>query len=657
MELDNKKSTILFIPEAGIYPYLRSLSILGDAVTKSGGKVYLTHCTGQMLRCPMMAMHRLSTEASAEEKNKLCQKCQKQFKSAQKQYNFPVIELKDLMDNEILQLIDNLTNVPQENLENLMFKNVAVGKISEYDFSLETKTQIYPNLSKEHKALYTAYVKNTMLAVFLAEKIYLKYNPSIFITFNQYAQGQGVRAVAANNKVNFLATTHATHKNADASQVMLYEKLNTWFIHCQKWHSIKNVPILPRYVSECWEDTLLHFYGVGSHIFSKSKHGDPEYIFKKFALDPKKKTIVVYTSSNDERGGYEKLLEVWGDNANFTDAFSSQIAWLSWLREYAAKRDDVQIVVRIHPREGGRQFGFGSSHLEQLRAAFPENTESFFVVWPDDPISSYDLMELADLCLVPWTTVGQEAARVSIPVLSCTGGMYYPDDDFIQVGTSLEEYKRKLDSMINFEYTWQHLVKAVRFYHWRTFVPALDLEETVPQDTQDDTLWPSVPSTMISVIDNIIAGKEDLITYNIKKWQDSLPVNAVEMESEAMRRGIKLSLDRIFYPPKPKSRAKHILFRLYFHGYRFVWRKFFGNKKTLIKKTKYPLIDYSLQFTADVSRIEELCEKTKQDKNLRIIVADGLTAILIHKGKLLRRMSPMVIRLAKLYEASLKFHN
>src|SRR3989339_2135095 len=275
MEIDKKKSNILFIPEAGIYPYLRSLAVLGDTVAKEGGKVCLTHCTGQMLRCPMMAMNRLATDASAEEKNKLCQKCQKQFIVAQKKYNFSVIELKDLVDDSTKQFIDSLSNISQNHLENLMFKNIAVGKISKYDFSLETKTQIYPNLSEDHMALYTAYVKNTVLAVALAEKICLTYNPSTFITFNQYAQCQGVRAVANINKIGFFSTSLAGHKNVDASRFILYERLNTFFAHCLKWFSIKNIPILPRYVLECWDDTLFHFYSLGSHIFSKSKQGDP----------------------------------------------------------------------------------------------------------------------------------------------------------------------------------------------------------------------------------------------------------------------------------------------------------------------------------------------------------------------------------------------
>ena len=48
-------------------------------------------------------------------------------------------------------------------------------------------------------------------------------------------------------------------------------------------------------------------------------------------------------------------MNVWKEGRQVVDAFSNQIEWLSMLRDYASKRDDVQIVARIHPREGKRQ--------------------------------------------------------------------------------------------------------------------------------------------------------------------------------------------------------------------------------------------------------------------------------------------------------------
>jgi hypothetical protein len=322
------------------------------------------------------------------------------------------------------------------------------------------------------------------------------------------------------------------------------------------------------------------------------------------------------------------------------------------LREYASKRNDIQIVVRIHPREGRRQSGFDSEHLKQLEATFFENTDNFIIIWPNDPTSSYDIMELADICLVSYSNIGQELNRLGVPLLACTGNMFYPNDDFIQVATSPEEYKMKLDSIIDFEFTWQHLLKADRFYHWRNFIPSLNLGETVPVDVQDDSVWPEAPSSKISLINDILSGKQDLIKYNIEQWQNSLPKDAILQESEAMRQGIRFFLDKTFYPPKIYGKEMILLLRIYRKARKMLFH-LFGKKVFISNSTKYDFIDYCIEFTTNTSNLDELQEKTKRDNNLRVLIQDGPNAILVHSGKIVRRMSPVIIRLAKLHNSSL----
>ena len=62
---ENQPSVVLFIPETGIYPYLRSLSVLGDALAKKGKKVFITRCSGQLPRCSVMDMYQLPVNISS----------------------------------------------------------------------------------------------------------------------------------------------------------------------------------------------------------------------------------------------------------------------------------------------------------------------------------------------------------------------------------------------------------------------------------------------------------------------------------------------------------------------------------------------------------------------------------------------------------------
>lgn len=653
---NSENIVILFLPETGIYSYLRGLAVLGDAVAKKGGKVFIIRDRGVLLRTPMMAKVRAPANVPLDIKKQINISCEKYLKTVKRKYGFSYINLSDLADKKLFEEIDSLADESTEDLENIVYKDFPVGKVAQYDWALETKNFYFSNLSAEHKLLYLTYIKNTALVVALTDRICKLYKPSLIMTFNEYAQGQAARYGAEINGVARLAITDTTHFNIDASRISIWENTYSSFFysHCQNWNKFSHLPIAPDYVQECFDDIIFRLFSRGeSHIFSKPKHEKPASIFNKLQLDPLKKVIVVYPSSYDERRGMDTIMGVWREGSTSKSAFGSQIEWLSALQQYVSKRDDIQIVVRIHPREGSRQFGFDSEHLKQLKQKFSETTPGFLVVWPDDPISSYDLLELADVCLNAWSSMGYEAARLGIPVLTYASNITYPNDDFIQVASTSEEYFDKLSAIINMKYEWQHLVKAVRFYHWRTFIPSLDLGETVPINFDDDTVWPEAPASMIPVINDILSGKQDLIEYNIKRWKDSLNENSIAEESEAMRQGIRYFLDKIFYPPTPPNNNIVLrFFRRIYNKFLRTWHQISWNRKFPTNKKEYDFNDYKLEYSNDKSLVEEFRQKTEKNKNLRVIIADGLYAVLAHNGKLLRRMSPVVIKLAKLHHES-----
>jgi len=635
---------ILFIPEAGIYSFLRGLSILGDAVMKNGGRVLITKDTGVMARSAIETKRRMPLNTTIEDKKPIYKNIEERIKIVTKKYGFEVITLSDFIDKQTIEEINNLVDGCIEDLQNIIFRGFPVGKIAQYDFILETKFPYSKEISSEHRSLYAAYIKNTAISIALTDKICEKYNPSLLLTFNEYAHCQGARYSAEKHGVSRMAITYPVNLNIDGSRLSIWKSTyESWrYKHCQNWNKVKDIPIRKEHVSMCWDDAIFRMYSSGSHIFSNKKINDLNLIYKKLNLDLKKKTIVVYTSSQDERTSVESALKIWGEKNPIIDAFPNQIEWLSFLHNYVKKRDDIQIIIRIHPREGLRQFGFDSGNLKKIKEKFFENDQSFMVVWPDDPISSYDLIELADVCLVSWSLVGQEAARLGVPVLSCTSNMFYPDDDFIQTAKNPEEYRLKLDNIINKKNTWNELVKSIRFYHWRIFLPSLDLGETVPKDFIDDTIWPEVTKEMGDVICDILSEKKDLISYNKNNWLQSITENSYNEESLMIKTGIRKFFDRVFYPPKTNINKNLFLIQ------KIV--------KKIVKNSKKPVDifkDYQLEIISDETKIEEVINKTKQNKNLRVMIINTPHIILVHKGNVIRRMSPLLARLTHLYNIDL----
>ena len=111
-----------------------------------------------------------------------------------------------------------------------------------------------------------------------------------------------------------------------------------------------------------------------------------------------------------------------------------------------------------------------------------------------------------------------------------------------------------------------------------------------------------------------------------------------------MQKGIRRFIDKVFYPPAIEKKESQLS-----SVYRRIGRKLTGGKISFSKTIGFLFTDYKLEYAEDTLNMENLRRRTEINKNLRVVVANKGYAILVHNGKLLRRMSPMIIRLAKLH--------
>ena len=92
----------------------------------------------------------------------------------------------------------------------------------------------------------------------------------------------------------------------------------------------------------------------------------------------------------------------------------SMTEWLQRTVAFFSTRSDVQLIVRIHP---GERYTKGPSVADVLHQAQPDLPGQIHLVAADDPVNTYDLVEIADLGLVYTTTVGMEMAMSGVPVV------------------------------------------------------------------------------------------------------------------------------------------------------------------------------------------------------------------------------------------------
>jgi hypothetical protein len=95
-------------------------------------------------------------------------------------------------------------------------------------------------------------------------------------------------------------------------------------------------------------------------------------------------------------------------------AYDSQFDWLARASEIVAGQEDSVLVVRVHPAES--RWGTAQPVEAELRKRLGKLPRSVVLIRPEDPVSSYGLLEGSDLVLCYTTTVGLEAAVRGIPV-------------------------------------------------------------------------------------------------------------------------------------------------------------------------------------------------------------------------------------------------
>ena len=123
---------------------------------------------------------------------------------------------------------------------------------------------------------------------------------------------------------------------------------------------------------------------------------------------------------------------------------NSMTEWLEGTIRYFAKRQDVQLVVRIHP---GEKYTKGPSVRDIINETLASLPEQIHLVPADANINTYDLVEIAHFGMVYTTTVGMEMAMSGVPVI-VAGKTHYRNKGFTQDPNTWQDYYATLDQML-----------------------------------------------------------------------------------------------------------------------------------------------------------------------------------------------------------------
>jgi Capsule polysaccharide biosynthesis protein len=144
--------------------------------------------------------------------------------------------------------------------------------------------------------------------------------------------------------------------------------------------------------------------GVGAHErYFEAPEQEHAELRRRLGLSDQRRTVSLFTNLS------------WDSATVSRDVgFSSMFEWITQSVQLAGRREDVVLVVRIHPAEHswGTREEVEAEVLDRL-GSLPDNVR---IVPAAEALSSYALVEISDLVLTYTTTVGLEAATRGKPV-------------------------------------------------------------------------------------------------------------------------------------------------------------------------------------------------------------------------------------------------
>ena len=543
-----KKNILFFLPEAGVKPHFITATIIAKTLQQRGNNVVFISCFDFFDRCPTRSMYRISPNATEIEKQTICVSCKGMQEDYLTRYQLPTIDIRNFVSFQKKQEIKLLIENAPDRLLEFEYDGILFGKLASYEMVLNTKISDFNNIKVEHRKIWLQLIQTAIISYMAVEEIQKKYNFDVFLSNNSYAGALGTTPIAKKYGVKYMFCTEAAYINADRSKILITEKM-FWetVIFWKEWY---NLALLPQQINHIYKDLLNHFLGIGSHQYSPSSViGDNRSLLEKLNIPKNKKILIAYNSSEDEILGYNHLASVmgWEQMDETANAFENQLEWLKEISEFAENSNDYHLIIRLHPRLGkNKRENKVSTHYEELKEILDKPTGQRFknvtIIWPEEQISSYSLLDFADLVLVSWSSVSIDVGRLGIPVLSYTKRIpTFPleniDNSFITIASEKKSYFEAIQNLVNRERNIGHIISAMRWYNMRHLATAIDIDDVLVHSPED------LPTFVLprenELIEKAILGDDAIIKESLKRQQNVQSLGIEDDEKVAIQKMLR----------------------------------------------------------------------------------------------------------------------
>jgi hypothetical protein len=532
------KFVVFFAPDAGVVPHYITHCVVAKTLEDRGHKALIVRCMNVYPRCVVMDGEVLPLELTAEQRADVCARCRHYADAMTGTYGLSVIDLNELTDHEVRRKVKALMADLPDDLSTFEVDGLKLGQICGAEAAVTFKTTDFTGATPGVRTLLIRYLEGALLSYFAAQRLLETGRVARLVHFNEYAIVLAAALAARKEHVPSTFMSLASVRGVDRRKVVLLSDplaIVSFRNRLAEWPVWRNLHLPPHVVRDVYDDAMFRMTGGSVMVYSPTRSGSTDRVFERLALSSERKLLVAFTSSLDEVGANNQYLSALNcEPFSEIQPFVDQIEWLKALIEHVEKSDNLQLVVRIHPREGAnRREHLVSSHLAMLRANFDRPFAHVRFVWPGDDVSSYDLMELADVGLSGWSSTALEMARMGAPaVIAFDKHTPLPVGDVVHWAATPEAYFRLVEAKLRQPPSLDQIRYAFRWTYLRSLGSALDLGDVIP-DANCGVLPPFRRPAAGADIAKVLVDGDTSININLRRMRDAQGPQAEALERES----------------------------------------------------------------------------------------------------------------------------
>ena len=405
-------------------------AIFGHAFRKLGCDVKMLYCDGFLNSCDANTIFR--------NQKPQCFVCKKLGSCVRNSLNLdPIFYRQYISESDVEEIKKKVAVLRDEELLNYKYLGVKVG---EHAYTSTIRYFLFGDVdlnNPKEVSILREKVVFAMIAVKVAERVYLKEKPDVFFMlhgvystwgpFRDFCHLKGVDTVIYMNMPSRFGY-FIFNRNSKPNDI----------VSVGAWNKFRKLPLREKEEKQI-DDFLFRR--------RKGKVGDQEMYRENF--DNTKKDVILGSLSKSKYSRrYVMYPNLAWDNAlegQASKIFENIFSWLDETIEFFKEKKDYQLIIKPHPAElvwEGSNKGV-RDYIYEKHGSLPEN---IIVLNPSVPLRAYDLIDNDTIAIVFNGTLGMELLAVGIPVL-VLADIHYKED--AGVAYKVDTLKKYFDLLNN----------------------------------------------------------------------------------------------------------------------------------------------------------------------------------------------------------------